>query len=549
MTTIADRARNTLKRLLELNLPPTPENYHRVFDSLGGTRAAEGPVADSQASTPADWGGAIRRLIGEWDRSQSGLSQLEKRRQIDRLGAIASAQSLWPELDRLLERWAALPARNGHAVAGGGGTGDPAAGEASALWRELWLHTLKHGVRPFCQDEACRRLLRELMDAAERGGQTPQDLQAAARDLWLVLDRAGADGAAIENALIDLLRLVLGNLGELVPQPWVAAQATAIRERLNPPLDLERIEQSQRDIRDLLLRHSVMRKGQDEAHTTAKTLIDLLVRHLAEYTAAGTAYNERLDNRLEQLQASDEWDEIRQLVTEVLEDSRAMQRRSGELGAHLADAQRQAHSAQERIRVLEGELEQASQQLLEDPLTGALNRRGLDVEFGRAVLDAQHGGRPLTLVLLDLDHFKEVNDLHGHDAGDAALRALVQLAKRLIRPSDHVARMGGEEFMLLLPGAGEQQSEPVVRRLLSAFSEQALVHDASGRGIALSFSAGIGQFCQGEDFAAVYQRVDMALLRAKQAGRKRIEFAAPCADPVKGGGAPAAARRRFVIGG
>ena len=76
MTTIANRARNTLKRLLELNLPPTPENYRQVFDSLDGARAAEVPVADPQASATADWGGAIRRLIGEWDRSQTGLSQL-----------------------------------------------------------------------------------------------------------------------------------------------------------------------------------------------------------------------------------------------------------------------------------------------------------------------------------------------------------------------------------------------------------------------------------------------------------------------------------------
>ena len=544
MPTIADQARGTLKRLLELKLPPTPDNYRRVFESLGAAGDHDNAAPAPEASPAPDWGGALRRLIEEWDRSQNGLSQLQKRQQIDRLASLSAARTLWSELQQLLDRWASLPARSGSLSASSPvERHSDAAGDESAGWRELWVQTIKHGIRPFCQQDAGRQQVQELIVAAESASQMPADLPARARDLWLALDRARANDDAVQNSLADLLRLVLGHLGELVPQPWVGVQASAIREQLQPPLALQQIEQAQNDVRDLLVRHSVLRKSEGEAHSTAKALIELLVRKLGDYTAAGGEYNQRMEARLEQLQASREWDEIRLLVRDVLDDSRSMQQRSGELGSHLADAQRQAQAAQERIRTLEGELEQVSQQLQQDPLTGALNRRGLDAEFARARSRAQRQGQPLTVALLDLDHFKAVNDTHGHDIGDAVLKALVQLAKRLIRPSDRVARMGGEEFMLLLADTPVQQSQLVVQRLLSAFSEQTLVQDAAGRRIDLSFSVGLAQLCPEEDFAAVYQRVDAALLRAKQSGRQRVEFASPC------GGSPKSASGYFTLRG
>jgi len=542
MLTTAEQARATLKRLLELKLQPTPDNYRQVFDSLH---------AGDQAPTPAhlpnakDWGAALRGLIEQWERSQAGLSQLQKRQQIERLASLPTAQALWAELGQTLDRWSALPARSGSA--GGSSPIETRQQETSrdgSAWRDLWLQTLKRGVQPFCAQDTSRRLLRALIAAAD-GAVQPSELGTQAREVWLAIDREQTTEDAVRNGLTELVRLLLGHLGDLVPQAWVGVQAAAIREQLHAPLMPESIEQAQNAVRDLLVRHSVLRKSEDDAHSTAKALIDLLVRKLGDYAAEGGEYNQRLEGRLTQLQASREWDEIRLLVQDVLDDSRSMQKRSGELGVHLAEAQRQAQAAQERIRSLEGELEQASQQLQEDPLTGALNRRGLDAEFTRMQSRVVRQGQPLTLALLDLDHFKAVNDTYGHDTGDAVLKALVNLATRLVRPSDRVARMGGEEFMLILPDTPVQQSLVVVQRLLMAFSEQTLVQDATGRRIPLSFSAGVAELCPDEDFAAVYQRVDAALLQAKQAGRKRVEFATPCGGAKGGGSLPKTALRYF----
>jgi diguanylate cyclase len=546
MSTISDQARATLRRLLELKLQPTPDNYRRIFESLQNGDAAQPSEPSLQTS---DWGRALLRLIEQWERLQSGLSQLQKRQQLDRLAALPTAQAQWRELGQLLDRWTALPARSGsQGVSTSNESRDIESRCDGSAWRELWLHTLKFGVRPFCSQDTAHRLLCELMAAAD-GKEQAADLSTQAREVWLAIDREQTTESAVRNGLTELVRLLLDHLGDLVPQAWVGVQAAAIRDQLQAPLAPESIEQAQNAVRDLLVRHGVLRKSEDDAHHTAKALIDLLVRKLGDYAAEGGEYNQRMEARLEQLQSSREWDEIRKLVQDVLEDSRNMQQRSGELGVHLAEAQRQAQAAQERIRSLEGELEQVSQQLQEDPLTGALNRRGLDAEFVRMQSRVVHQGQPLTLALLDLDHFKSVNDTHGHDTGDAVLKALVVLAKRLIRPSDRVARMGGEEFMLILPDTPVQQSLVVVQRLLVAFSDQTLVQDSAGRRIPLSFSAGVAELCPGEDFAAIYQRVDAALLQAKQAGRKRVEFAVPCDGAKAGGSLPKSALRYFMLRG
>lgn len=149
----------------------------------------------------------------------------------------------------------------------------------------------------------------------------------------------------------------------------------------------------------------------------------------------------------------------------------------------------------------------------EDALTGAINRRGLDdvipVEFARA----QRSGKPLTLVMIDLDHFKRYNDRRGHPAGDAVLRGAAQAWLKQLRPTDMLARYGGEEFTLLLPATDVHQAAQLVDRL------RAPVPDRQ------TFSAGIAAWDCRETVTDVLQRADHALLQAKKAGRNRTMIA------------------------
>lgn len=152
-----------------------------------------------------------------------------------------------------------------------------------------------------------------------------------------------------------------------------------------------------------------------------------------------------------------------------------------------------------------------------DPLTGARNRRAMEEEVTIA-LNAQHrGNRPVTLAMLDLDHFKRVNDRHGHEAGDRVLCQFVELVQRSTRASDRLFRFGGEEFVLLMEHTDDIGVQRVFANLQRRIHQELRVD-----GEAVTVSMGAAVLRQGETREAWFARADAALYRAKQGGRDRL---------------------------
>ncbi|MFV3126004.1 two-component regulator propeller domain-containing protein [Niveispirillum sp. KHB5.9] len=158
-----------------------------------------------------------------------------------------------------------------------------------------------------------------------------------------------------------------------------------------------------------------------------------------------------------------------------------------------------------------------------DGLTGLLNRRRFE-EMGLAEIDrAQRYGRPFSLLLVDLDHFKLVNDNHGHNAGDAVLRAAAQRVLNAVRTTDVVARYGGEELAVLLPETEEAEAQVVAERIRQSIGGRPI--DFDGMPIPVTASVGGAQYSAGDDSLAILVgRTDVALYRAKQGGRDRVQF-------------------------
>ena len=149
-----------------------------------------------------------------------------------------------------------------------------------------------------------------------------------------------------------------------------------------------------------------------------------------------------------------------------------------------------------------------------DPLTGAGNRRGLDAKLTEVVNLHRRLGTPSSLVLLDLDHFKQVNDIHGHAVGDQILKSITEIINLRIRVTDSLYRIGGEEFVVVLEGADLHRAAHLAEQLRTLVHANELVPDSS-----VTISLGVAELKRGESGNDWLHRADEALYRAKDAGR------------------------------
>jgi diguanylate cyclase (GGDEF)-like protein len=196
----------------------------------------------------------------------------------------------------------------------------------------------------------------------------------------------------------------------------------------------------------------------------------------------------------------------------------------------LVDLDLIARRAGERIGMLRAFAESESQAKT-DPLTGLLNRRSLENSTRRFV----HDGVKYCVAYGDLDHFKQLNDTHGHDVGDRALRTFSKAVRDMIRPNDLACRYGGEEFVLVLPDCEVEEAVSVVERVRTGLAD-ALI---GGRLPPFTVSFGLATSTQADSFEGVVQLADEALLRAKATGRNRVTVSGHAPAALVAGAPPA----------
>ena len=174
----------------------------------------------------------------------------------------------------------------------------------------------------------------------------------------------------------------------------------------------------------------------------------------------------------------------------------------------------------EKMR-LEQELTRSS---ITDPLTGLYNRRYLLGRLDRAIESYRNNGTPFVLAMFDLDHFKDLNDTHGHLAGDAMLEEVAGLIRESARSDDVICRFGGEEFMILLPGIEQEQAKAAMERVLSAIRDGRFLESEGGYRITASGGLAAATEFEADELTAdaLIGRADQRLYRAKQAGRDRV---------------------------
>ncbi|ALU89001.1 diguanylate cyclase [Herbaspirillum rubrisubalbicans] len=215
------------------------------------------------------------------------------------------------------------------------------------------------------------------------------------------------------------------------------------------------------------------------------------------------------------------------LVEGKLEQDIPEARHQDEIGAMMRALRVLKHRMRERTSLAkerEALITQLQASSNTDFLTGVLNRRAFYSYAEQQLAVAQRYGRPLAVILFDIDHFKRINDSFGHQAGDAILVGAAQCVAQLLRKVDVLARYGGEEFIILLPESGLEQAAAVAEKLRAALQERVFDIEA-GQQIRLSASFGVAGLDDHEALDRLTKRADLALYRAKRLGRNRVELA------------------------
>jgi len=198
-----------------------------------------------------------------------------------------------------------------------------------------------------------------------------------------------------------------------------------------------------------------------------------------------------------------------------------------ELEGSRQELERKVEELQTELDARIHELQDANRLLLDianrDALTGLANRRRLEIELERHAALAQRHSLPISIIMLDLDHFKQYNDTAGHLAGDTLLRAVAQGLKERARSTDLVVRWGGDEFCVLLPGADGEGAERAANSMLEAITAAVGSIPIAGLDSPPGASAGIASFPEDtEDWKSLVRLADQALYRAKETGKGRV---------------------------
>jgi diguanylate cyclase len=374
----------------------------------------------------------------------------------------------------------------------------------------------------------------------------PDELCAVAIDpepsghdiLYALPDSPEPSYSSVAKHIEDTL---LGLLDDLALPERHRPQAEAMRDRLQNGLNWYELLPILDDLATLML--AITDSGQHEFEAYLKQLNERLESFQSNLQAASaghadnrsaardmdTQIREQVDGLQSSMQEAADLDDLKRVLENHLEgllgtmDQHQKQRdeREQEVAARLQSlAERVAHMEQEALGYRE-HLEEQRQKALIDPLTGLPNRAAWSERLEHEIGQWQQQGNTLLLAMLDLDHFKRINDNYGHLAGDKVLKIIANVLRKRLRGTDFIARFGGEEFVLLMPATLPMAGAKLLETLRASI--EACPFHFKGERVTITISMGLTAFRPGEHSDLVLKRADQALYRAKNNGRNRVE--------------------------
>ncbi len=249
-----------------------------------------------------------------------------------------------------------------------------------------------------------------------------------------------------------------------------------------------------------------------------RDIIEILTKAMASVDAESRIFNKNIYEQTEKFEKITLLDDIKKIKTSLKQEVEQMRKTIRE---KQENDRKQIEMLSKQVSSLNVDLEKAMEESLKDGLTGIYNRRAFD----RYITDLEERNTvtnsPFSLLILDIDKFKDINDTYGHTVGDRVLLALAQRCKEIIRSDDYLARYGGDEFVIVLPGASLKNASKMAKRIWKAIAAASYSMDDVEEGRKLSFTASIGVSVhkKGDTAVTVTERADKALFKAKRSGK------------------------------
>lgn len=283
-------------------------------------------------------------------------------------------------------------------------------------------------------------------------------------------------------------------------------------ERRSSPSDYEISEVSRQYLSETQAQDSRKKIGQQFEAQVAKVLT-----MIEQSVSDSDRFQETLDQIGEDLPETATTDRIDVIISRLLVENRRMSEQSQQLNHGLKNSQKQ-------IEQLNQELEEVRSQSMKDPLTSVANRRAFDARLAAEINAFSPSESELCLVLADLDHFKKVNDTHGHGIGDEVLKIFANIIAENIKGQDMVARYGGEEFAIILPRTDVDGAGKLIEKVRERFAKTSFVIKKTGKSLGkITASFGIAACTPELAPKELIELADRKLYRAKDLGRNRVE--------------------------
>jgi len=497
-------ARETFKLLAGKKLAPTPENYQVLYHEVAGT-LAPAPFPSEQ----------LRKIAGMLPAKNPGQQK--------HLGLLNSAigQRSWDGVQNALIGFAGF----GMVVSGQTEPSPlmPASGPLATPEFLEQIARLIENTLPALGNDDLRFIeqARELLQVLRQPAVDMIRMKTMLGNFTHRLSFTAEDQSEIRATLLHLLHMVFENIAELcIDDRWLKGQIDALMEASTPPLTLRRLDDVQRRLKDVIFKQAEAKGRAHEAQAQMQQLLATFVDRLSLMTESSSAYHGVIEDCARQIEQAKTIEELGPVLQNAIRATRHMATETMRSRDDLQAMREKTETAEAEISKLHHELDRVSAQARHDPLTGALNRRGLDEAMQREIATAKRKGTTLCLALLDIDNFKKLNDDLGHEAGDEALTHLANVTRECMRPQDTLARYGGEEFVILLPGTDLEQGIATLTRLQRELTKQFFLRD--NMKVLITFSAGVAQLDADEAALDGIKRADQAMYIAKRTGKNRV---------------------------